>query len=137
MDFASHLLPLPQDLGDESLLSTRAGFIAIVDQEFAEFEKQGGFASWTTAQHPDTSRKTCIAPNLDCPELHSFRDPSSSMPRGLLQVYLNNRLLASHEEEALGTDEPHPCPPAPLNGLLDVYLEDAAARASPMLAVPA
>ena len=120
-----------------------------VEQEFLDFETQGGFAAWITERHPDSARRTGSAPKVDCPEMHSFSDSSSSMPRGLLQVYLNNRLLSTREEEALSifeTQDPpdtsedafdHPVDPAPLAVLLDVYLEDVAVRASPTLALPA
>ena len=59
------------------------------------------------------------------------------MPKGLLQTYLNNRLLATREEEAACLDSKHPSPPEDLSSLLEAYLEDAASRASPLLSVPA
>ena len=88
VDEQLHVLPLTQDLGDNIQPSERASFMKGVEQEFSEFEKQGGFSAWITERHPDTSRRTGFAPKLDCQEMYSFLDSTSSMPRGLLQVYL-------------------------------------------------
>ena len=85
-----------------------------IDSEFSTFQEQGGFPVWTKEHHPDASRKTGYAPSLNCSELETVLDPITSMPIGLLQVYLSNRLLATREEEALITDNLHPASPEPL-----------------------